>query len=461
MGKKSTTVNTGLGDAQYTTLASNQQNIAASIDDGFNNAAQMGANLQSGQETITQNQGVLAENQGTMLENQGTIIGNQNALSTGQQNLTAGQDRILQAVQSAPTVDLSGVTSSINSLEGTTQAGFNNMGSRFDSVDSTLGTISGEVTGLGSRIDTGFEGVNNNMTAQFEQNAAARQAQFDQAEANRAAMQELILTGQVSMTDLINKYGEAGATYYADLANNQAVMMDQNAGLQQGLTAFQDTYNQNVDMEAKRFGELQDQVTGGFDAVRGGQSDLSSAVSGVKDAVATQAAAGSQAVYGAGQQQQTQQQAIDYARIAKEVATGVADQTDGGFTNGQMFASKLDTIRNILTNQGDQLDFRIRDQYTRLANSFDSQGKLIASSVDQNGIQTARAIDQQGNLLMAQFDQTGQRLMQDSMNMNQMLAAFDQQMRFQMGGNYAMGNLSPAYNRGKGGLASPYSYSYR
>ena len=458
MGKKSTTVNTGLGDDQYTTLASNQQNIANSIDTGFNNAAQVGANLQQGQQTITQNQGVLAENQGTMLNNQGTIIGNQNALATGQQNLTAGQDRILQAVQNAPTVDLSGVESRLGTLDSSVNTGFSNMGSRFDSVDASLGNISGEVTGLGSRIDTGFEGVNSNINEQFDVNAQNRQAQFDQAEANRAAMQELILTGQVSMTDLINQYGAAGAQYYADLANNQANIMDSQAGIQQGLTAFQDTYNQNVDMEAKRFGELQDQVSGGFDAVRTGQTNLSSAVSGVQDRVAA-SAQGSQAVAGASQQQAAP--AFDYARIAKEVATGVADQTDGGFTNGQMFASKLDTIRNILVNQGDQLDFRIRDQYTRLANSFDSQGKLIASSVDQNGIQTARAIDQQGNLLMAQFDQTGQRLMQDSMNMNQMLAAFDQQMRFQMGGNYAMGNLSPAYNRGKGGLASPYSYSYR
>ena len=458
MGKKSTTVETGLGDQQYQTLANNQANIAGGIND-------LSTQAQTGFDTITTNQQTLRDGQSTLWEqgelNTGKIVANTNQNTKALQD---GQGNILTAVQNIPKVDLSGVTSSINALEGTTQAGFNNMGSRFDTVDSTL-------TGLGSKIDTGFTGVNENIAAgnetllntmgsRFDTSDATRQEQFDQAEANRAAMQELILTGQVSMTDLINQYGQAGAEYYADLAGNQATMMDQNAGLQQGLTAFQDTYTQNVDMEAKRFGELQDQMVGGFDAVRGGQTDLSSAVSGVRDAVSTQAAAGTQAVYGAGQQAYAAPE-IDYSRIAKEVATGVADQTDGGFTNGQMFASKLDTIRNILTNQGDQLDFRIRDQYTRLANSFDSQGKLIASSVDQNGIQTARAIDQQGNLLIAAFDQTGQKLMQDSLSINAMMQAFDQQMKFQMGGNYAMGNLSPAYNRGKGGLASPYSYSYR
>ena len=56
MGKKSTTVETGLGDQQYSTITNNQQNIANSLDSGFSAAAQTGETLVAGQNTIPGNQ---------------------------------------------------------------------------------------------------------------------------------------------------------------------------------------------------------------------------------------------------------------------------------------------------------------------------------------------------------------------------------------------------------------------
>ena len=387
--KKSTTVQTGLGDQQYDTITSNQQSIASSVDTGFNNAAAVGADLQAGQGTITSNQQQLSDGQGT-------IIGNQEALSTGQSNISAQIASIPQTSVVTQTVDTSGIENRIGTLEGTTQGGFDNMGGRFDTVDASLAGISQDTAGLGSKVDdlsgtvtTGFEGVNEGMAA----NATA-------AQEDRTALQEAVLSGQVSMTDLINQYGNAGALYYEQLAQGQAQMIEQQAGMQTGLTEFREDFGDYSGQMAGAVGDLGDQVVGGFDAVRSGQSGLSSAVSGVKDTVQNTAQAATSV---ANAQQQNAGVDIDYARIAKEVATGANTQSTDSYNNGGMFADKLDSIRNLISTQGGQMDAQMRDQYTKLANSFDNQGRLLTSQMDDNGNTMARAIDQQGNLLMAAF----------------------------------------------------------
>jgi hypothetical protein len=464
MGKKTTVVQTGLGDEQYSTLSGNQQNIANSIDT-------MSADATNAYNTITGNQQQITDNQTTLYnqanDNTATIVGNQQALQTGQSGLATTQQEILTAVRNAPTVDLSGVTSSINSLQGTTQAGFDTMGNRFNSVDTAL-------TGLGSQIDTGFsgvntaiEGVNTNMNAGFntaEERAAARATE---AQAARDRLQEAVLTGQVGLQDLINQYGQAGATYYENLAQGQATMQENQAGIQQGLQSFQDQYTSDFQTQSQFLGDLAGTVEGGFDAVREGQTRMSDDVANqLQNSVSGQQNAG----LSAAEIQAAVQQAVangspapvtvDYARIAKEVATGVAGQSEQGTQASTEWNAKLDTIRNILVNQGDQLDMRVRQSYTQLSNSFDEQGRLVANSVDQQGVKTARAIDENGNLLIAQFDQTGQRIMQNSLNINQMLAELDARMTYNAGSNYYMGNLSPANNQ-RYGIMSPYTKTYK
>ena len=451
MGKKSTTVETGLGDQQYNTITNNQSNIAASVDTGFAEAAATGETLVQGQNTITSNQSTLADNQQTMTDNQGTIIGNQNALSEGQSNISAQIAAIPQTQVVSQTVDTSGIENRIGTLEGTTQAGFDTMGTRFDTVDTSLAGISADTAGLGTKVDdlgtavgTGFEGVNENLTA---------------AQTDRDELKEAVLSGQVTMTDLINQYGENGALYYEQLAKGQADMIQQQAGLQTGLQSFRDDFGDYSTQMAGQVGDLGQQMVQGFGDVRTGQTNLSSAVSGVKDSVA-EGAAPSAAVAGQGIGPSAQAVEIDYARIAKEVSVGANTANTESFSNGEMFSQKLDTIRQLIAANGQNMDRRMVDQYQKLTNSFDESGRLISSQVDQNGNQMARAIDQQGNLLMAAFDATGQRIMQDSLNINRMMAAFDR-VSFRGGGNYRMGRLSPARRRRGGGLMDqPYSMSF-
>ena len=61
-----------------------------------------------------------------MTDNQGTIIGNQNALSQGQSNISAQISDPTDLVVSQ--TDTSGIENRIGTLEGTTQAGFDTMG---------------------------------------------------------------------------------------------------------------------------------------------------------------------------------------------------------------------------------------------------------------------------------------------------------------------------------------------
>lgn len=465
MGKKKTVVQTGLGDDQYQSLADNQANIATGVND-------LSANATEGFNTITANQQQMTDNQTTLYnqgeENTNKIVGNQDALSSG-------QTQILTAVQNAPKVDLSGVTSSINSLEGTTSAGFNTMGGRFDTVDQSLAGLGSQVTegfsgvntgiaDLSGEVATGFEGVNTGITSGFEAAETNAETRAAQAQEQRDALQEAVLSGQVGLTELVTKYGDAGATYYENLAGNQTAMTEQLGGVQDGLSAFQDQYSTDFETQAQFLGDLAGTVEGGFDAVREGQTQMSDTVSNqLQSQVAPQASAEQQRIQFESQMQQQlanisadiQAGQIDYSQIAKQVTAG---QSSGNAQVDQMaqqeWTNSLKTIRNLLTDQTVNLDQRLRDNYTQLSNSFDAQGRLVSSSVDQNGVSTARAIDENGQLLIAQFDQTGQQLMRNSLDINSMMQGFKQQ--FSGGANYSMGNLSPANNR-RFGLMSPYT----
>lgn len=463
MGKKSTTIQTGLGDDQYKSLADNQANIATGVND-------LSTKATDGFNTITANQQQMTDNQTTLYDQAETnttkIVGNQDALSTGQAD-------ILSAVRSAPKVDLSGVTSSINSLEGTTTAGFNTMGGRFDTVDQSLAGLGTQVTdgftgvntgieALSGDVATGFEGVNTGITSGFEAAETNADARAVEAQTQRDALQEAVLTGQVGLTELVSKYGEAGATYYENLAGNQAAMTEQLGGMQDGLSAFQDQYSTDFETQSQFLGDLAGTVEGGFDAVREGQTNVSDSLANqFASSIAPQAAA-TQQQFEFNNQMQTQLaninaniQAgnIDYGEIAKQVSLGQSSGNDTLDAMAQQeWTSSLNTIRSLLTDQTMNIDDRLRDNYSQLSNSFDAQGRLVSSSVDQNGVSTARAIDENGQLLIAQFDQTGQQLMKNSLDINSMMQGFKSQ--FSGGANYSMGNLSPANNQ-RFGLMSP------
>ena len=154
------------------------------------------------------------------------------------------------------------------------------------------------------------------------------------------------------------------------------------------------------------------------------------------------------------------QPSVDYGRIARDITTGNEQITDEMRQQQGRWTGQLDSMRNLLITQGDDMDASTKNDYTSLVNAFDQQGKLISESIDEQGVRTARAIDENGNLLISQFDATGTRIMENNLNINSMLAALESRMSFSAGANYSMGNLSPNNNR-RYGIMSPYTSTVR
>ena len=456
--KKSTTIKeTALGEEQVATITGNQANISNQVNEGFANTAATGAQLVDGQ-------GVITQNQQTMTDNQGTIIGNQDALKTGQTNLSAQIAAIPQTQVVTQTVDTSGIENRIGTLEGTTQSGFDTMGGRFDTVDSSLGTI-------GTNVTEGFAGVNESLDS-IDTNVTdlgTAQAQgFEDAETNRAAMQEAILGATTGITNDLTDFRTSADTQLGSLVTGQQALTEGQGTLQTGLTDFQDQYTTDYAVTSNFLGEMANNMGAGFEA----QEDNAARAQDAADAAMARRGVGGgltieqveAAVQRAVAQANPQAAAgqVDYARIAKEVSTGVSNQVQDGQSNAQDWAMQLASIRTLIQTQGANMDQDMRYSYTALANSFDNTGKLLANTVDENGIRTARAIDEQGNLLLARFDSSNNLQNQEQYNINSMLQQMNATlMQFQAGGNYNMGQLSNPYNRGAGGIMSPYSRSMR
>jgi hypothetical protein len=455
--KKTTVVQTGLGDEQAATITNNQATMGAAIDDGFSKAAEVGANLTAGQTEIK--------------NNQGTMIGNQDALKTGQANISAQIASIPQTQVVTQQIDTSNLAKSAQ-----VDAGFNNMGTRFDTVDSTLSGIAADTAGLGTKVDTGFEGVNEsldsmgtnietgfeNMDTGFEN----MQTGFDTVETNRAAMQEAILGGQTALNDSLSSFQDQAQTQLSSLVTGQDSLIEGQGNLQTGLSEFQDQYTTDYAVTSNYLGEMAENMNAGFEATEDNlarnNDEAARAAANANQGLTIEQVelAVQRAIQNANPAAAAGQ--IDYARIAKEVSTGVSNQVVNGPQNAEEWAYQLNSIRTLITTQGQQMSAEMRYSYGQLANSFDQNGALIADQVDDMGFRTARAIDEQGNLLIAQFDEAGALRNQEQYNINQMLQQMNATlMSFQSGGNYNMGNLSPAYNRGAGGIMSPYSRSMK
>ena len=486
MGRKKTTnvTQTGLGDTQFDTLTGNQAALGATMDT-------QGAAAEEARQTSEANQGTILTNQGTMQTGITNLQTGQEGINTGITGLGATQAEIvasqaaaveaakareaaiISAVNSRPQVDLSGVTSGISNLQSTTDTGFSNMGERFTQVDDTL--LNNELNAVGRYDDimAGQEGLGGQVTGVAGQLTDA-QAAIDANEANavtRAAtaqesrdiLQEAVLSGQVGLQDLIDQYGQAGATYYENLAAGQSSLLEGQAGLQSGLTAFQDQYGQDFAAQSDFLGNMQNTITGGFDQVAQGQGALGDSLEPFREVPTNTMQQIDERVLQLADTIDAQP-TFDYARIAKDITAGVEQGMTGVAGDFEVARGKwtgqLDTMRNILLSQGDTLDQAVRQDYTELTNAFDQTGRLIANTVDEQGVRTSRAIDQNGNLLIAKFDATGTRILENSLNINSMLGQLEARMEYRAGANYAMGNLSPTMNR-RYGLMSPYTQTTR
>lgn len=471
MSKKKTVNQTGLGDSQFDALSQGQQTLSdgqVAIGGGINDLSgqiasgqeevmSMGASLSGGQDSILAGQTAAAEERAALVlqmqedakaaqaaaemaaqQAAAAAAAQQQAMDSGFNNVMSGQNNIMGTVTTEGQT-----TRDFINLQNERMNEFNNIRQQ-EVIDNALynrDVLEGRTYEMQNELTDVVEEVGRVGTSE------------------REALKEAVLAGQVSLTDLVNQYGQAGATYYEALAANQATAANNQAALQTGLTGFQEQYTSDFANQADFLGNLNNTVTGGFNAMGAGQSNITNRVNEANNQAVAAAQANTQAIAGVAANQEGQS-GIDYGRIARDI-TSSGDRLSSELQAGQsQWTGQLDNMRNILLSQSDQLDDVTRTEYGQLVNAFDQQGKLINESIDEAGIRTARAIDENGNLLIAQFDQAGNRQYENILNINAMLANLENTMTYNAGGNYYTGNLSPANNR-RGGIMSPYTTTAR
>lgn len=417
---------------------------------GGASAEEVDASVQGGVEQVNANTNAGFEEAAVVGE---TLTNNQNTMMSNQDNLASGQQNISQQIASIPqtsvttqVVDTSGIENRIGSLEGTTDRGFADVGGRLDNVNSTLGNVQGSVdTGFAdvgqqltnvtdgqtniqnsvsdlggsmnerfntvdANLDTGFAGVNENLNTQF-----------DAQNANLTDLSSNILGGQTNLQSYLEDMSGRADTYYGGLAEGQANIGSQIGGMQTGLADFRDAYDTNTTLANQTRAELLDTVTGGFNQTRETISDSFqdtnreiAGVAGQVDEQGRQAQAGGQA------------NVQEFTQTIRELAAGLDAGNRDQAAAQQDVVQRLDTVKQVLATQSDNLPDDIRQQYTQLAQSFDQNGRLIRESVNEQGGLTRRSMDNQSNVLMAQFDQQGNMLGQNMFNVNSLLKQMDQ-----------------------------------
>lgn len=254
-------------------------------------------------------------------------------------------------------------------------------GGRFDSVDGLLGTLQTNQT-------SGFGDLTKDMT-----------------------------DGQSGIQSAVDGMSGNLDTYYGDLSQGQQDMSGTLGGLTSDFSAFTDQYGDDTTLANRARNDL---TTGLQNAVSGIQGSLAESAASTEDQIRSAAEGNTRATADAADQVDT-----NFADVARQLTMGIDASSAEGQAAQDEYLNKLNDVRSLVTNQGDQLDASVRDSYTNLANSFDTQGRLIANSVNAQGQETKRAIDKNGNLMISQFDQQGSRISQFGYDMNQMFSTLD------------------------------------
>ena len=379
-------------------------------------------------------------NVGTQLTGLSTDVGNQ--LDTFGSNMNTGLSNLGNQVGTG-----------FNTLGSQVDTRFGELGNNMNTGFATVMTDMGQgFTTLGNNVNQGNQALMENQNTGFA-NVNQNVSNVGTNLGNQMTeMGTNVLGGQDTIRNLVEQYGGNLDNYYAALAQGQSEAAARQGAMQTGLDSFRNTYDKQTTLANQQRGRIQDSVAGGVSKLQEdiGQS-LSTTQQGLSNVGAQVGDVGSQV------QQNAATSEKDFARVAKMITVGFDDGTQQSASLRNEFVDRLNTVRGVLSSQGDQLDDNVRQTYTNLANSFDNQGSLIQSSIDQSGNQISRAIDSQGNLLLASFDRNGRVADQQALNINQMMAQLDR-LGYRPGSNSGMSQMVGAQPASVySGLASPYA----
>lgn len=394
---------TGLGDSQY-------------------------SGIMSGQGTITGNQAGLTTDIGGVQSSQDTgfenVQGSFDALNTyvGEQFQGANDQRFDYAKANADAqkyLNDQGIARESLATEARTNmgtaidTGFEDMGGRFDTVDTNVGNVQ-------TAVDTGF----------VDQAAGFADAQVNREAASLAAQ-----------TDRDTQFAATGAaldTGFANTAAGQTSLLEGQTGLGTDLDAMstaQDTYasqslaNQDsiqsgIDTAASTFDTYADRYSDDQSLAQDTRNDMATAQSNFANKLSADVA--------------------NYNNNVGRDLEGLQGQVGSVLDQQTANASNMAAAAAQMTN----LDANTRANFQALGAAFDNSGALISESTDEAGNKTARAYDNMGNIVLTTFNAAGAQTGQNSIGIQ---PALNNLSKLQMGANAQTGNLSPA------GLASPFA----
>lgn len=466
--KKTTVANTGLGDAQYQKLQTNQVGLGSQVEEGFTGA---GTKLDTINSSVS-GLGGKVDNVNTGVTTGFTNM--QDLINKYNQGMNTQFDAVNTNVGNNASA-LANNSQTMGNIQGDISSGFDAQGNRFDTLDTANANIQGAVdTGFVDQAQ-GFTDAQADRTEQFAKAEAARDANFT---ATGNAMNEGFTDASSQLANTQANVLGAQNTMQTDLtnmANTADTYATQNFENQANLQAGQDGFISNFDTYTERYGEdaqlaqqtRADMQTANANANQRMREDIGN--------FANSAASDRQEISNDMETQFTQLgNTVDGGFSASNASTNAAIQAnsqdnsaalnklqydlDTGLENisvGQVVAAR--DLAKVASSQTD-IDMTLRQNFNQLGNAFDDEGQLIANSIDEQGNTIARSVDEQGNLLLRSFDITGGAIGEKVLNIRSTLRDL-QALQSQQGANASMGNLSPAMSSEvpRSGFASPFA----
>ena len=420
-GGDTNVTNTGLGDDQYQTLADNQVGISGQITDARDDAtarydnfdtrfdgidtsvAGVGSNLTAGFTNLQDLMDQYNQGMNTQFNTVNTGVGN---------NATA----------------LSNNATSIGNLQTDVTGGFNDMGGRFDTLDTGQANIQGAVDQGFTDQAQGFADAQADRTAQFDASNTALTAGFgDTGEALSQGFgdastqltntQSNLQDGQGQLQDNLDAFSGRADAYATSQLENQANMQSNQEGFQSSFDSFTERYGDDTELaqqsradlataQANQTDRLREDLGAYAQATATGQSNLGTQLGDVATGVGA-----------------------EFQNLGTAVEGGFSQAGTDALAQQENLTTRLGNLGDIMTTTGANIDANTQQQYEALSSSFDENGQLIQNSIAENGDTISRQMDDQGNIIATRFDQSGNQVDQVNMNVNEMLTQAESYQR--------------------------------
>ncbi len=416
-GSKTYVTNTGLQDAQMTTLTGNQKNLETGLNDVNTNLNTGFASIDTGFEGVNTgitglatdiagiNDGITTSLDAGLTNFSDLMTLYNTGINTQFEAVNTGLSNNATALESVNT----GLTDGITGLQTGQDTGFAAMGGRFDTVDQSNIDMQTSVdegfqdqaqgfTDVNANISTGFADNETAVNTGFVDAAAAMDQGFGDASTQLTDTQANVLEGQQGLGTTLDTMGATADAYASQSLTNQ-----------DAIQAGQDSYVSNFDTYVDRYDD---------------------------DTALAQTTRSDMQIANAGANQALRQDMAKTAYIEEVKAAEIARNVEA-IQIGQIKNAAIDAASNQSLDQG------IRQNFANLGTSFDANGALIPTTADSAGNRIVRSMDNQGNLILNSFNSLGQPVGSQTINIAQSLNILNQ-----------VSNAIPA-DTGNG-LASPY-----